>query len=481
MGGATNPGNTDPAPQSPPRPASQPLSDTLAEAVRYSEGVAGIGPAFRYERPTQNDLDTATQLGNIEYRSGRWRDMQGRDGSSTGEEILKFIQSFLRQTVHQAGSGDDLYITDFGEQKTLRISNKIRENERKEILKSLQNINMALPYEQRILLGEDLSEFTEQDEVPEGEIHIHITSGKEGWPDEVEPEQVNDIILGIGGSQSRNLTVIGGYVLMDRNAVEQVRSPARWEFVITHELLHAYGINAHVDSTDYPDSVLVPRLDQEITEVPRLFVTLDGELLLALQSLSPGTPISGLTLDDFDQWEEDGFHLLGTMKMAGIDDSIVEFGAGFRNGFAKPWVTGPIATTPLSRNPEFAEKETATWRGSLLGFTRQGRTTTGDTMIRINFQNWKGLAEFTQIETWQKMTHPGTRGDGVIWNDGDLSYAIQTYTGQGIDGFISTATDSGDPGSVTGIFTGNRHEGVAGILEHPDLSAAFGGVRGEPE
>ena len=35
----------------------------------------------------------------------------------------------------------------------------------------------------------------------------------------------------------------------------------------------------------------------------------------------------------------------------------------------------------------------------------------------------------------------------------------------------------GDIGEVTGAFFGPRHEGMGGVLERHDLSAAFGGKR----
>ncbi|MCY4313745.1 MAG: hypothetical protein OXD44_08655, partial [Gammaproteobacteria bacterium] len=140
------PADTDPVPQRPQRPASRLSSDTvLKEAVRSSGQMVGVGPAFRHERPAQSDLDTATQIGNSEYRSGRWHDVQGRDGSTTASEILAFIRSFLRQAIDEAGHDIDLYSVDYGEQKTLRIGSETRQNERKAILQSLQNINTALP------------------------------------------------------------------------------------------------------------------------------------------------------------------------------------------------------------------------------------------------------------------------------------------------------------------------------------------------
>ena len=43
--------------------------------------------------------------------------------------------------------------------------------------------------------------------------------------------------------------------------------------------------------------------------------------------------------------------------------------------------------------------------------------------------------------------------------------------------FVSTFAAGDDPGIVTGGFVGARHEGAAGVQEHPDLSAAFGAAR----
>ncbi len=38
-------------------------------------------------------------------------------------------------------------------------------------------------------------------------------------------------------------------------------------------------------------------------------------------------------------------------------------------------------------------------------------------------------------------------------------------------------TDPHTPGVITGVLVGTAHEGATGVLEHPDLAAAFGGVR----
>ena len=53
---------------------------------------------------------------------------------------------------------------------------------------------------------------------------------------------------------------------------------------------------------------------------------------------------------------------------------------------------------------------------------------------------------------------PGAAGTGTQWLDGDLGYAIAVRGN-------TFAETGGDDGRLTGIFTGQSHEGAAGTLE----------------
>ena len=119
-------------------------------------------------------------------------------------------------------------------------------------------------------------------------------------------------------------------------------------------------------------------------------------------------------------------------------------------------------------------RRTATWTGSLLGFTGAGRPVAGDAEIGIDLSSLQGRADFRELESWARETHPGATGSGLVWGDGDLRYTIGVATDAGTEVFVSTFAAGDDPGIVTGTFAGVRHEGAAGILEHPDPSAAFG-------
>ena len=66
--------------------------------------------------------------------------------------------------------------------------------------------------------------------------------------------------------------------------------------------------------------------------------------------------------------------------------------------------------------------------------------------------------------------------------DGNLNYAIAihggvTPPGQAGHTAYTFRESGGDAGKLTGTFTGQNHEGVAGTLERSDLTAAFGGAR----
>ena len=59
---------------------------------------------------------------------------------------------------------------------------------------------------------------------------------------------------------------------------------------------------------------------------------------------------------------------------------------------------------------------------------------------------------------------------GTAWGDGTLTYIVEVRGNT----FVQTG---GDDGAVIGVFAGRRHEGMGGVLERTDLTAAFTGER----
>ena len=106
----------------------------------------------------------------------------------------------------------------------------------------------------------------------------------------------------------------------------------------------------------------------------------------------------------------------------------------------------------------------------MLGFTPDAESIAGDASIGVNLGSLNGQANFTSLESWLSGQAPGGVGTGMRWGDGDLAYSIA------VDGNTFKQT-GGDDGILTGAFFGPQHEGMGGVLERNDLTAAFGGQR----
>lgn len=226
--------------------------------------------------------------------------------------------------------------------------------------------------------------------------------------------------------------------------------------LVTHELLHALGFE-HVPS----DLVSIIDARSGATHWPKqplsILHSLDRE---ALRILYTRLEI-GADPTTFGPWASTSVHIAGNGPYA-------NFGVALRNGYAEPWAYGLKPATALSDNP--ALSGTATWNGSLTGLTPTASSVIGDASIGVNLATMTGTAEFTGLESWDAGTAPGAAGSGAPWLDGDLAYTISVHGNT----FRETG---GDTGMVTGVFTGQSHEGVAGTLERSDLTAAFGGSR----
>ena len=382
-GGNNGGGGADPAASPPPATPEEETPTTgetptegetptatafpVSATTDYAENFVVIGPGWKYQSPSRSDLETNSRYGAIEVRSGRWRDSEGRDGSASAVDVVRFLKAFQTQAHREDGPDARLAFVDFGAQKTLRIESSANDTERDLVVEALRKINTALPWEDRILLGPDISETLATQDIPDGEIHIHFTRGKSSWPE--TEGGYSPRVIGIGGANfsratgGSTATVLSGYVFIDRSSVGP--SEVSMEWVITHEILHAYGVGAHVDPDQYPDSILTPALGDP-DHVPKVFLTLDGEALLAEIKIEPGTLVSELTPEDLGPWSDTGFHLLGWSDLGGENEHILQFGAGYRNGLGKPWVYAPAPATRIQDNP--ALSETATWTGNLLGF-----------------------------------------------------------------------------------------------------------------
>ena len=339
-------------------------------------------------------------------------------------------------------------------------------------------LNAALPFERQIrfsphmvpeadggaFLGRDIGEIWVQF-IPK----THPVYPRDADPDELGRARVSYYVRDEAAETQEVSEDGAGYstVIVDSEAVASFTDPEVLH-VLIHELLHAVGFVSHTDSREFDSTLSVGYFPGAR---PRgLIHPIDREGLLAAYSrLEPGTLPEDISAESLGPWDETSFHLRGDL---GTGAGGIAFGVAFRNGLAQPWAFGPKPESALGRNP--ALSGSATWNGALLGITPSGRGVAGDSSLRLDMESLSGQLAFT-----------GMRYDGGgTWGDGDLHYAVRASD----DGFRRADAEfvrvgpgydwSGkDLGTVTGAFFGPRHEGMGGVLERHDLSAAFGGKR----
>ncbi len=218
-----------------------------------------------------------------------------------------------------------------------------------------------------------------------------------------------------------------------------------------------YGVRYVADAEGNPVAVAGEGDPAAISMPMSLVYPIDREALQVLYTrLNAGAdPLS------FGSWEGTSLHVAGAGQHA-------SFGVAVRNGLAHPWAQGHLPYQDIASNG--ALSGSATWTGTLLGFTPAAEAVAGDAEIGVNLGTLAGRADFTSLETWAAEAAPGEADTGAMWLDGDLGYSIAVRGNT----FRETG---GDDGTLTGIFTGRAHEGAAGTLERPDLTAAFGASR----
>ncbi len=326
-------------------------------------------------------------------------------------------------------------------------------------VRAVQIVNAALPYEKRLSFSLIPAPDPETIlDVPEGSIIIEFIPQAE-WPYEAK-----DSYIGLARQRyfartdprtGRREVVRASraHVLIDSAQLASYPEE-RTIRTIVHELLHAVGFAGHVDPQRFPNATLKPHTPRNFTGYA--LGKIDGEALLAAYGrFSPGELPEDISVESLGLWSDTSFHIRGDLRVTGGE---VSFGVASRNDLAQPWAQGPTPWTNLADNEELTG--TATWIGVLLGIASSARVVVGDSELTVDLADFDGRLDFTNLQF----------DGGGTWGDGDLGYSI------GVRGntFVQTG---GDAGEVTGAFFGPEHEGMGGVLERSDLSAAFGGKR----
>ena len=231
--------------------------------------------------------------------------------------------------------------------------------------------------------------------------------------------------------------------------------------VIVHELLHALGIQGHVDSIEFPDSIMgtsgeyIPNLGFVISKIDRE--------VLQIMYMSQRTGL----YNDWGEWSDTSFHLMGESE-----DGALRFGVALFNGLPQPWARGVSPDTALADNSRLSG--TATWYGTLLGFSGSSPIA-GDAELEVslstvaNDENEQDL-RFRDIYFINRFE---SDSEDRWFHARDIDYKV-AVTG---NWFVNVGDDGYAQGHLFGAFFGANHEHMGGTVKRTDMVAAFGGSR----
>ena len=231
--------------------------------------------------------------------------------------------------------------------------------------------------------------------------------------------------------------------------------------VIVHEFLHALGIQGHVDSIEFPDSIM-GTVGETIPNLGHIISKIDREVLQILY-MSQRTDL----YNDWGEWSDTSFHLVGR-----TDDGTLNFGVALFNGLPQPWARGTLPDMALVDNADLSG--TATWTGSLLGFS-------GPAPIVGKAELEVGLDTLSDVDNEQDLRFRDIAflnrfesGSEDRWFDTrNIDYKVNVSGSV----FQNVRGDEYEQGLVTGAFLGAGHEHMGGTVKRTDMVAAFGGSR----
>ena len=231
--------------------------------------------------------------------------------------------------------------------------------------------------------------------------------------------------------------------------------------VILHELLHALGLWGHVDSVEFPDSIM--GASGEYIPNPGFIISKIDREILQIMYMSQETA----TYNDWGEWSDVSHHLVGRTA-----DGDMNFGVALFNGLPQPWVRGETPNTTLADNRRLSGS--ATWSGSLLGFS-------GPSPIAGRASLQVGIATLTDPTNEQDLRFRDiyyvnrfeSAGSDRWFHTRNIDYKVSVNG----NWFQNLRGEGREQGYVTGSFLGSGHEHMAGTLKRTDMVGAFGGSR----
>lgn len=224
---------------------------------------------------------------------------------------------------------------------------------------------------------------------------------------------------------------------------------------IIHELLHSLGVQGHVDSIEFPDSILGTSGD--FFPNPGFTIHRIDREVLQIMYMSQHTA----RYNDFAEWSDTTLHIVGRSE-----DEMVHFGVALFNGLPQPWARGDLPDSDLGDNA--ALSGTVTWSGKLLAFSGPSPVA-GDVALEVSLD---GLDEAQDLKFRDLffINRFESQGDDRWFPSRNLDYEVSISEGV----LFGTSTEDSH---ITGAFLGAEHEGMAGTIKRTDLAGAFGGTR----
>ena len=235
--------------------------------------------------------------------------------------------------------------------------------------------------------------------------------------------------------------------------------------VIVHELLHALGIWGHVDSIEFPDSIMGKAGDY-LPNFGYILTQIDREVL-QIMYMSQRTDL----YNDWGEWSDTSFHL--TVRS---EDDMLNFGVSLFNGLPQPWAHGDKPDTTLADNSTLSGA--ATWTGALVAFSGPSPLA-GDAELEVNLatlddDDHEQDLRFRDIYFLNRIE---SEGEDRWFDTRDIDYKVR-ITGN----FFRNVRDGDyEQGFVAGAFMGPEHEHMGGTVKRTDMVGAFGGSREVPD
>ena len=426
-------------------------------------------PRYSYA-PYRTPSDIAWFAGQT-YVGGDVEPQQGLRHIFTFENGTRFYMGALRdgvgvdrlknyQTDLETRDGDDPYwlsgegFYPFIVAPTLDLDTAFEDPENAAILAAIHDsermLNDALPPEYQIAAGH----YTDRDSAISGTILVRLEP-----PSTVRAACgaqaiacARTVISPLGYTHSATL------ILPDDFGASEYRLSRS---VITHELLHALGIAGHVDSVEFPDS-LMGNYGGYIPNITHILGKIDREVL-QIMYMSQLTDI----YNDWGEWSDTSHHLA-----VRSEDGTLNYGVALFNGLPQPWARGTTPRMFLADNARLSG--TATWAGNFVGYSGPSPLVGGvELQVRLATLTDPDNEQDLRFRDIYFLNRFESNAEDSWFATRNIDYRVNVYRNQ----FANVRGEGYEEGWVTGVFLGPAHEHMGGTLKRTDMVGAFGGSR----